>query len=265
MNLKDYISSGILEAYLLDEVTPQEKVDVHRMLSLHPELKQELNRLEETLEAFAQKSAIAPRKEGKDIILAKIKKTPPGIPQNKIVLLKSQNIFWKYAAAASVTIALGASYAAYNYRQQWQETNVALLTLVAQNQRVAQDYNVVNQKLVKIQDDFSIIENTAFLKVAMKGTASEPNAHTSVYWNASTEEVFLSIQNLKEISKDNQFQLWAIVDGKPVDAGVFDIGASGLLKMKSIKGATAFAVTIEPRGGKVSPTLETMQVIGAII
>ena len=147
-------------------------------------------------------------------------------------------------------------------RQQWQETNVALTDLLAQNQRVAQDYNVVNQKLEKIQGDFSIIESTAFHKVVLKGTPGEPNALASVYWNTSTEEVFLSIQNLREISKDHQFQLWAIVDGKPVDAGVFDGGFAGLLKMKNIKGAAAFAVTIEPRGGQPGPTLATMQVVG---
>ena len=62
-----------------------------------------------------------------------------------------------------------------------------------------------------------------------------------------------------------QYQLWAIVDGKPVDAGVFDVATSGLLKMKTLDGAVAFAVTIEPRGGRPSPTLETMQVIGNVL
>lgn len=41
-----------------------------------------------------------------------------------------------------------------------------------------------------------------------------------------------------------------MADGKPVDAGVFDMNTTtGLLRMKEMKGATAFAVTIEPRGG----------------
>jgi hypothetical protein len=36
--------------------------------------------------------------------------------------------------------------------------------------------------------------------------------------------------------------------------------------MKDIPaGAVKFAVTIEPRGGKVSPTMSTMQVIGDVI
>jgi hypothetical protein len=36
--------------------------------------------------------------------------------------------------------------------------------------------------------------------------------------------------------------------------------------MKNIPtGAIKFAVTIEPRGGKESPTMETMQVIGDVV
>ncbi len=238
-------------------------MEVERMITLYPELKQELQLIEQTLESFAMKSAKEPRKQLKEKILAEIISNNSDKLESKVIPLAPMQNSWKYAAAASIFIALGASYLAHDYHRQWQETTVALSDLIAQNQRVAQDYNVVNQKLEKIQSDFSIIESTAFRKVVMKGTPGEPNALASVYWNTSTSEVFLSIQNLKEISKDNQFQLWAIVDGKPVDAGVFDSGYAGLLRMKSIKGATAFAVTIEPRGGKESPTMATMQVIGS--
>ncbi len=88
----------------------------------------------------------------------------------------------------------------------------------------------------------------------MKGTANAPASMAYVYWNESTKEVYLSIQIMKELSESNQYQLWAIIDGKPVDAGVFDADISGLLKMKDIgSGAATFAVTIEPRGGKESP------------
>jgi anti-sigma-K factor RskA len=111
-----------------------------------------------------------------------------------------------------------------------------------------------------------IINNPAFNRVVMKGTPNAPGSMASVYWNESTQEVYLSIQEMKQLAQDNQYQLWAIIDGKPVDAGVFDNNFTGLLKMKDIKpGAATFAITIEPRGGKASPTLETMQVAGNVV
>jgi|SRR6267378_6182150 len=175
-----------------------------------------------------------------------------------------QTATWKYVAAASIAIALVASYMAYSYRERWVESKTALNEFIAQNQQMVQDYTMVNQKLDKIQGDLSIMESTAFTKVVMKGTANDLSALASVYWNASTHEVYISIQNLKDISRENQFQLWAIVKGKMVDVGVFDKNFTGLLKMKNVEGAAAFAVTIEPRGGKESPTMETMQVIGPL-
>ena len=246
-----------MEAYLLGEVTAAERAEVDRQLGLHTELREELGKIEATLEAMAMKGAMTPRQEVKRKLLAKIGSAPA---EAKIVPLP----IWKYAAAASIAMALVASYFAYSYRERWVESQTALQNLIAQNQQMAQDYNVVNQKLDKIQSDLSIIESTAFEKVVMKGTANDLKALASVYWNPSTHEAYLSIQNLKEISRENQFQLWAIANGKPVDAGVFDKDFTGLLKMKNVEGAAAFAVTIEPRGGKVSPTLETMQVMGAL-
>jgi len=113
-----------------------------------------------------------------------------------------------------------------------------------------------------VKNDLKVVDNPAFTRVVMKGTENAPEAMAYVYWNQQTSEVYLRIQSLKQLAQENQYQLWAIVDGKPVDAGVFDGIENGLLKMKELTGAAAFAVTIEPRGGKPSPTLETLQVIG---
>ena len=175
-----------------------------------------------------------------------------------------QTAMWKYVAVTSIAIALVASYVAYSYRERWRESKPALNKLIGQNEQMVQEYEVVNQKLDKIRKDLSIMESTAFTKVVMKGTANDLKARASVYWNASTHEAYISIQNLKDISPENQFQLWAIVKGKTVDVGVFEKNFTGLLKMKNVEGATAFAVTIEPRGGKEIPTMETMQVIGPL-
>jgi len=254
LNIGEYISTGILDAYVLGEVTPTERIEIERNLALYPELKEELTAIEKTMEALVRKASITPDPSIKTKIME-------GVNAGKIIATSSISR-WRYATAASVVLALLTSYMAYHYYDKWEETSFALNDLIVQNQQIAQDYNVVNEKLDKIQNDLSIIENTAFTKVVMSGTENAPAALASVYWNANTKEVYLSIQNLKELSQANQFQLWAIVDGKPVDAGVFNSGTEGLMRMKSISGAAAFAITLEPRGGNNSPTLKTMQVVG---
>jgi anti-sigma-K factor RskA len=254
-----------LEAYALGELSAAERFEVEKNLVQYPELREELLLIEEAQEEFLQKSAIQPKAFVKEELFKKIAEKKPA---GKVVSMSDDNSkisFWKYAAAASVAIALVTSYLAYNYYGKWRSTENDLSDLIAQNQQIARDYNTVNQRLDKIETDIKVIDNPAFSRVVMKGTENAPEAMAYVYWNESSKEVYLSIQNMKTLAQENQYQLWAIVDGKPVDAGVFDSNMAGLLKMKNLGGAAAFAVTIEPRGGKPSPSLETMQVVGNVI
>jgi anti-sigma-K factor RskA len=265
VNIKEYISSGILEAYVLGELSDRERAEVERNLSLYPELRQELELIEEAQESLLMKTAVTPRAAVKEKLFASLDKTEP---ETKVVPLDGDKRlgFWKFAAAASVSIALITSYLAYNYYGKWVNSSTQLSELIAQNQRIAQDYNQVNQRLDSLRRDVDVLTNPQFQRIIMKGTPNAPEALASVYWNESTREVYLRIENMKELTHDKQYQLWALIDGKPVDAGVFDGNVAGLVKMKPIgNGAATFAVTVEPRGGKESPSLETMQVAGHVI
>ena len=200
------------------------------------------------------KAAVAPRAEVKEKVMASIN---PEVKEAKVISMTP----WRLIAAASVLIAITSSIMAYNYYNNWKTSESTLAELRALNEQVARDYNQVNQRLGDIETQMQVINNPAFERIVMKGTPNAPEALASIYWNKNSQEVFLSVQNLKALAKDQQYQLWAIVDGKPVDMGVFDT-STALLKMKTTGKAAAFAVTIEPRGGKASPTLETMQVLG---
>lgn len=261
MNVKEYISSGILEAYALGELSAQERTEVEKNLVRYPELKAELAVIEEAQEALLMGMAVKPKAELKDKVMRAV-----SVDDNVVSMRGYQSLsFWKLAAAASISLALITSYLAFNYHSKWQSTQSDLATLIAQNQQVAQDYNRVNQRIERMENDLRVMDNPKFQRVLMTGTPNAPDAMASVYWNESSQEVYLSIQNMKTLAREQQYQLWAIIDGKPVDAGVFDGNIAGLHKMKTIsKGAVLFAVTVEPRGGKPSPTMETMQVKGEV-
>jgi anti-sigma-K factor RskA len=257
VNIQEYISSGILETYVLGELSAKEREEVEKNLQQYPALR------EESVEKLLQQTAVKPRAEVKAKLFEKINAKP----EAKVVPMVS-NPFngWRYATAASIAIALLSSYLAYNYWGKWKKSESNLTELIAQNQRIAQDYNNVNLRLDRMENDLKITSNPEFTRVVMKGTPNAIESLASVYWNEQTKEVYLSIQNMKELSKENQYQLWAIIDGKPVDCGVFDYGAAGLIKMKTaFASPVTFAVTVEPRGGKVSPSLETMQVAGNLV
>jgi anti-sigma-K factor RskA len=261
LNIEEYISSGILEAYVLGDLSPEERADVEKNLLQYPQLREELLRVEEAQEKFLLATAVQPNPHVRKKVMSSIR--GEGTP--KMVLSEQQPVNrWPYLAAACLVFALISSYLAYNYWHKWRDVKSNLDELIAQNQQMARDYDRVNERIDKIEEDIKVIDNPAFRRIIMKGTLNSPTSLAFVYWNENTSEVFLSVQSLKTLSQANQYQLWAIVDDKPVDAGTFDFSSSGLIKMKNAIGASAFAITIEPRGGKAVPTLETMQVAGSV-
>jgi anti-sigma-K factor RskA len=94
-----------------------------------------------------------------------------------------------------------------------------------------------------------------------------PSSFATVYWDTTSKDVYLLVNNLPVPAGDQQYQLWALLDGKPIDVGMIDnesfIGQKKLLlRMKNVSGAQAFAITLEKKGGSEKPTMENMYVLG---
>ena len=77
----------------------------------------------------------------------------------------------------------------------------------------------------------------------------------------------IDVQSLPAAPQGKQYQLWSIVDGKPLDIGMIDNAFTGkVLKMKNTKaGSAAFAITLEKEGGNPTPTMEEMYVMGKVV
>lgn len=264
MNIEEYISTGILESYVLDQLSAKEREEVEQMASSHSEIREEIDRIERAIETLALTSAVSVPKQVKDAIMGSVAEehtpvVPIGEPEDR-------GSFLKIAIAASLAVAIGSSILAFSYWNRWRSAEDKLADLVAQNQQFADNYNLVNRKLDNIQNAVKVMNDPSFARVTMNGTDNSPASLATIYWNKETEAVFLSVQDLQNLSQDQQYQLWAIVDGVPVDAGVFDADDSSyFVQMNNIgSNVAAFAVTIEPRGGSKTPSLETMQVIGNV-
>ncbi len=68
----EFIKSGKLESYILGFASPEEVIEVELMVSLHSEVKKELEIIESDLEHYAFDNAISPNPTIKPFILASI-------------------------------------------------------------------------------------------------------------------------------------------------------------------------------------------------
>ena len=56
----------------------------------------------------------------------------------------------------------------------------------------------------------------------MKGMEISPASFATVYWDTTSKDVYLLVNNLPKPASDKQYQLWALLDGKPIDVGMID-------------------------------------------
>jgi anti-sigma-K factor RskA len=271
LNKEDIISSGLLELYALGLTSPEEKLQVEEALSLHPEVKQELASIELSLESYARAHAIQPSSSVKDKIFAHIstgenKVVPFGskgnfTPEQSITAQKIYRIpsFFKLATAAMLILLIGSIVLNYSYYSKYKNANTYLL--VAQEQiKQNQDTNLT------MKNELNVVSDKNARPVVLNGTPHAPDALAKIYWMKNTGEVYVDPTNLPGVPEGKQYQLWAIVDGKPVDAGMISTekGIYHIQKMKSFGNAQAFAITLERAGGSPTPTMDQMFVIAKI-
>jgi anti-sigma-K factor RskA len=279
-DLKAYIETGILELYVLGDVTPDEKRKVEEMASKHPEIKAELDAVERSMELYAQENAVEPSENLRGRILAStltnlgddrnFSKAHPQQENNtdneeedNVITLpaqKQESSFYKYAFAASFALLIASTIALVNVYSKLQSSNEELVALQADKQHFANQVKLMDNEL-------SVYRDTTYKLIRLKGTAKTPGSALTVAFSPVRKRVIINMANMKMPVNDNahQYQLWALVGGKPVNLGVFDSRADTLTQikeMKSLASADAFAVTLEPRGGSVNPTMDQMMVIG---
>ena len=118
-----------------------------------------------------------------------------------------------------------------------------------------------------MKNDLSVVQSRYSEPVALRGLAAAPEAAAKIFWMKNTGEVYIDPSNLPEAPEGKQYQLWGIVDGKPVDGGLIISSKKGnqyrIQKMKVFSNVKvqAFAVTLENAGGNPTPKGE-MYVMG---
>lgn len=99
------------------------------------------------------------------------------------------------------------------------------------------------------------------LLVNLQGTEVQSPGGAKVLLDPQTAGGSFIAYNLPPLTEAHDYQLWFILDGKPVDAGVFEVNAKGefigVVKHlpATLTGIAAFAITREPKGGRPTPTM----------
>jgi anti-sigma-K factor RskA len=268
LDIQAYIASGILESYVLGITSPEETAEIERLSKQYPQIKAEIEAIRASLEAYIMQHEQIPPVSLKKKIWHKLEQldteeedTTSGLKANS--LNSSKNTFSnshtfgyiKYLLAAAVTgfiLSLGINFYLYN---RLTDTRQRLADATSRNQSLAASLQVNQNDYSQAIAQLEILRNPDNRPILLGGQEPAPGAAVMVYWNKDKQQVHLAVHNLPPPTADKQYQLWAIVDGKPVDAGMLDLNQNSpqLQKMKDIGKAEAFAITLEKKGGNPTP------------
>ncbi|KQT23306.1 hypothetical protein ASG22_13085 [Chryseobacterium sp. Leaf405] len=267
MNTKEYISSGIIESYILGFASPEEAGILECVMKNNAEVKAAFEEAQKTLEDLATAQAVTPPNDLKSKIWSKIQQEeiveevkpvvstdiPAAKPQEEIRIQGNSN--WKvYAMAASVLFLVSVAGNLFWMNKQ-SETKQEIAKM--QTEKKSQDL-----AMQKMNQKMNMVSNPDMKMVMLKGVEKHTDSKAMVFWDKNTKEVYLNAESLPKAPEGMQYQLWAIADGKPVSAGMYTEDKDSKVALSNIPNAQAFAITLEKQGGSPVPTMENMYVMG---
>tara|TARA_R110000868_G_scaffold268603_2_gene527790 strand:- start:562 stop:1338 length:777 start_codon:yes stop_codon:yes gene_type:complete len=251
MNRAYILEHGILEQYLLGELTAEEQVQVERVLNIDADLKNEFDILETNFEKMAFENAINPPNEVKANLMQNIKAS-----QTKIIPLQKANPFKTYlyiASGIAACLLIGTIWLFLQLNSTDQQLEIA----EEQKALLLEDIQGLTNNLEYATKYFEIVNSTDTQQYILIGNDLAPNAKVVSYVNHKSKSVIINTKELPKLDAEHDYQMWADVNGVMIDMGVINKEAD-LLAMNYINNAESLNITIEPAGGNDHPTVSRL-------
>jgi len=250
LSLTDIRDAGLLELYVIGELSPIERQQVEEAIRTYPELKIELAEIEQAFKHFAFAKTIAPEPRVLEQTLKTIN-AGPNPPQSQPPSSGGAGFSGLLGTLALVFAGLS-GYFWYQSDQQTQAISEAQIAL----EDCLQKQEAVKENIALLND----LQRNDKQVVAIAATDKYAQTSISIYNNPVTKRNYLALSNLPELGPDESFQLWSLkADTAPIPLDVFDASAT-FVPVAFEDGTGTYAITIERKGGATAPNLE--QLIG---
>lgn len=248
--------NGLLELYVLGDLTTVEKSQVIQAVNNSTDLKIELIQIERAFKSYADAHGVEPSPQILERVLQDIRgrksnnsnssntsSSDTSKAPGKSSSLKSPlNL-----GLAFITMALAAC-SIWSLNNLTEERNILKEQVSICNEAEQQRAMQLAMYRELSSNDNQIVMSSA--------TEKYPQTKLVIHNNSSTKRNFLQIQNLPEITDKQSYQLWSLKgDTPPTPLNVFQGTEGDLIEVDHIDNTDVYAITIEDFGGKESPDL----------
>ncbi len=258
MSLKEYIESGIVEMYALGSLSDSERTEFEQKLLMYPELSKELIQVQSVLEDFARLYAVNPppslRRQMIDTTGGEPVSKKKASPLNQE---KNHSLTYKYLIAASLAALAISTFASWFFFSRWEESEERFSDMLNQKNQLAQNYNILKEGFDKTLYDLLVIRDPNTEIIHLHSPDSNLRHQARLYRNKESEDIYIDVLELPQAPAETHYALWAVVEGRPENAGRFDVYEfSGAQRLNTIKNASEWFVCLETNEVDSVPDME---------
>ncbi len=243
---KEYIlKEGLLEKFLLDDLTSDEAKAVGLAISNDADLKQQFLQLEADFERMALENAIAPPTRVKE----KLQKSLETNTDNESIPKT-----WLWLAAGLALLFALTTFWMYS---KWQSAQNTLDTLQNQTVVMQERLDLLEENYELTNNRLQIINSPNTIPFVLTGNEKAKDSRAVAYVNHNNKLVVVNPRGLPVLPQNQTYQMWSDVDGEMINMGLLPTDKD-LVTLKYIDHAESLNITIEPAGGNDHPTVEQL-------
>ena len=266
MDIKTYIESGILELYVAGALSDKENREVYDAMLKHPEILQEVLLIEAAVVKLTAQAAPLTSNH----IYTNVKKAL-GLKEedSKVIPLdrsaNKSNWFSYTGWAAAVFLAAGLLWTV-NKNDTLQNK---VSTITTDKEFLEIQVEDINSDLADTKKLLNVIRDQNLINITLDGQAIYPEGYANVYWDKTSEKVFLDLAGLPKPPEGKVYQIWSLTLNplSPTSLGTiddFNENANKIFELQNNNASQAFGITLEPAGGSETPTMEQLYTLGVV-
>lgn len=254
------IDSGQLELFVYGVLPEDEMQQIAEAVQQNSSLQKEVEEIEQTVLHLSRSVSSGSKPENFVRIYQQLKQN------DKVIPLQKKNYASFFAWAAVILLLVGIFWMFQqktNLDEQLQQANIEKEQI--ENRLVNAEVELEDQNKI-----IAFIRNNDVQMINLPANeAVTQTASAKVFYNEKEQIAYLDLQGLPEPPEGMVYQVWSLLMQPltPRSIGVMDEfsnSKSKLFEIKNIPTAEAFGITLEPKGGSESPTLENLYVLGTV-
>ena len=242
--IQEFLATDLLERYLMDDVSELESARVERYIAMYPEVRKEYMELQENLEVYARLFSVKSPEGLRERIMHRVARERAG---------RRKFINYSIAASIAALFMAGASFFFWNQNQNLQEENALV------NNKIQVLEADMKEQLEDVRNQFIVLNNPGTRKFMVNGNRKARDLKAIAYVNPVKKLSYINVRKLPNLPEDQDYQMWAEVNGEMVNLGVLGQVSDEDKLMALPYGDKGISyITIEPKGGNTTPSVQNI-------